>query len=80
MLLWILASTVDATDALTLLANGWDTLFINGKSTFVNGSTSVPKNPPDCIVFYIWVSDNFILADKLFAKASRRFANLCLSW
>ena len=80
MLLWILASAADATAALTLLANGWDTLFINGKSTFVNGLRSVPKNPSDCIVFDIWVSDNFILADKLFAKASRRFANLCLSW
>ena len=51
MLLWILASAADATDALTLLANGWDTLFINDKSTFVNGSTSVPKNPPDLYCF-----------------------------
>ena len=51
MLLWILASAADATDALTLLANGCDTLFINDKSTFVNGSTSVPKNPPDLYCF-----------------------------
>ena len=38
----------------------------------------VQKNPSDCIILDNWVFDNFILADKLFAKVLWIFAT-CLS-
>ena len=50
-------------------------LLINGLSTFPNkrnqflskGSKSLSKNPPDCPIFCIYVFDNFVLAEELFA-------------
>ena len=37
----------------TLLANGLITFFINGNPLFSNGPNSLPRNPPDCIIFGI---------------------------
>ena len=38
-------------------------------ATFINGSANLlnnlPKNPPDCIIFFICASLNFISAAKL---------------
>ena len=34
----------------TLLANGLMTLFINGNLVFINGTRSLPRNYPDCII------------------------------
>ena len=56
-----------------LLANGFITFFINGNPVFSNGSNSLPRNPPDYIIFDNWVFDNLISADKWFAKALWRF-------
>ena len=53
---------------LTLSANGLSAFPIKGNPVFNNGHKSPPKNPYDCPIFCIWVFDNFILADKPFAK------------
>ena len=43
---------------------------MKGKLFFSNGLRSLPKMAPDCPILKLcWVFDNFILADKLFAKA-----------
>ena len=62
----------------TLLANGWNTFFINAKSTFIKNSRGLPWNPPGSIILNIWVFDNFVLTDRLFAKALQRFASCVL--
>ena len=46
---------------------------INRKPTFINGPRNLPRNPPACIILDILVFENFILADKLFAKAFGKF-------
>ena len=46
---------------------------INGKPTFIHGPRNLPRNPPACIILDILVFENFILADKLFAKAFGTF-------
>ena len=61
------------------LANGCITFFINGKLTFINGSRSLPMNPPDYVILDTSVFDNFILADKLSVKVLRRFATYVLA-
>ena len=33
------------------------------------------KNPPDCLLLWNWVCDNFIFVEELFAKALRSFEN-----
>ena len=53
----------------TFLNNGLSRFSIKGKSVVCNGPKSLPKNPPNCFVLYNGVFDNFILAEKLFAKA-----------
>ena len=60
------------------LANGLITFFINGNPVFNNRPRSLPRNPPDCIILDIWVFDNLISADELFAKDLRRFATCLL--
>ena len=47
-------------------------------------SKSLPRIPPDCPILFKWVFDNFILADKPFAKHLQNFVtcafvnnNLC---
>ena len=41
----------------------------DGKPTFTNGPRSLPKYLPDCIIAYVCVFGNSILADKVFEKA-----------
>ena len=38
---------------------------------FSYGLKSLSKNPPDCPILCNWIFDNFILGEKLFAKALR---------
>ena len=40
---------------------------------FRNGSKSLPRNCPDCPILCNSVFDNFVLADKPFAKPLRSF-------
>ena len=63
---------------ITLLASGLSTFFIKGNLFFSNGPKSLPKNPLDCPILWSWVFDNFILAEKLFAKALRSFESCLL--
>ena len=48
---------------------GANTFLANGIATFINGPTSLlnnlPKNPPDCIIFFICALLNFISVAKL---------------
>ena len=72
------SAAVDPYGIKTLQANIWSIFFINGKIVFSNGPRSILRNPPGCIIFDIWVFDNFILAKKLFAKILQRFATYLL--
>ena len=45
------AAAVNPKGTKTLLANGLITLFIRGNPVFSHGSKSLPRNPPDCIIF-----------------------------
>ena len=47
------AAAVNPKGIRTLLANGLMTFFINGNSVFSNGPSSLPRNPPDCIILDI---------------------------
>ena len=82
--LWIPVSAADSAAVnpngiKTLLANGVSTFLIIGKLTFTNGSRNTSRNT-GCTILDSWVFDNFILADKLFAKAWRNVSNdLCNS-
>ena len=40
---------------------------------FIIGATSLPRNPPKCIILVIFVFDSFVSGDELFAKALRSF-------
>ena len=53
--------------------NGLITFFIIDNPVFSNGSRSLPRNPPTCIVLDNWVFGNLISVDELFAKALGRF-------
>ena len=53
---WIAASVPDAAAVnrngiKALLDNGLSTCPIKGKPVFSNGSKSLPKNPPDCLIY-----------------------------
>ena len=70
--LWIAASVAAAAainHMKTLLGNGLRTFTIKGNPVFSNGLKSLPKNLLDCPILCNWVFANFILAEKLFAKA-----------
>ena len=54
-----------------LLAKDLRTFSIKDNSVFSNGPNSLTKNPSNCPILSNWLFDNFMLADKLFAKASR---------
>ena len=43
---------------------------MKGKLFFSNCPRRLPRNPPNCLILYNWVLDNFILAHDLFAKPS----------
>ena len=54
----VAASAADATafnpgDTKTLLSNGLSIFSIKGNPVFSNGPKSLPKNPPDCPIFYV---------------------------
>ena len=55
--LWIAAS------AAAVIANGTKTRLANGLSKFF-----IKGNPPDWPISWIWVFNNFILADEPFEK------------
>ena len=61
-----------------LSANGWTTSFIKGNSVFGNGSTVLPRNPPDCIILDNCVFDSLLAVDDLLTKALLRFATCAL--
>ena len=63
------AAAVNPCGINTLLANGVGAFFISSKSTFINGPRSLPRNPTYCIILDSGVFDNFVLGDKVFAKA-----------
>ena len=45
------AAAVNPNGIKTLLANVLTTFFINGNPVFSNGTSNLPKNPPNCIIF-----------------------------
>ena len=45
------AAAVNPKEINTLLANGVITFFINGNSVFNKGSSNLPRNLPDYIIF-----------------------------
>ena len=45
------AAAVNPKGINTLLANGLPTFFIKGNPGFSSGPNSLPRNPPDCIIF-----------------------------
>ena len=61
-----------------LLAKSISTFFIKGKLVFSNGPGSLTRNSPDCTLLDNRVFDNFILANKLFAKDLRIFETFLL--
>ena len=72
------AAAVNPKGIKTLLANGFITLFIKGNPVFSNGLKSLPRNPPDCIIFDNWVFDNLIPVDKWLEKALQIFSTCLL--
>ena len=77
MFLWIAASVADAGvvnhNGIKTLANGLSTFPTKGNLFFSNGPKILPKNHLDFPILCNWVFDNFILADKPFAKALQSF-------
>ena len=47
------AAAVNPKGIKTILAYGLITFFISGNPVFSNGSKSLPRNPPDCIILDI---------------------------
>ena len=64
-------------DIAAVKPNGANTFLANGIATFINGPTNLlnnlPKNPPDCINFFICALLNFLSVAKLLLIA---FLNL----
>ena len=64
-------------DIAAVKPNGANTFLANGIATFINGPTNLlnnlPKNPPDCIIFFICVLLNFTSVAELLLTA---FLNL----
>ena len=60
---------------------GANTFLANGNPTFINGPANLlnnlPKNPPDCIIFFICALLNFISVVKLLLIALRNLV-FCL--
>ena len=40
-------------DIVAVKPNGANTFLANGHATFINGPANLPKNPPECINFFI---------------------------
>ena len=77
------AESVD--DAVAVNPNGINTVLAKGLSTFPIKTSpvqynpkSLPKNPPDYSILCNLVFDNFILVEKLFAKALRNLKTCVL--
>ena len=68
-------------DIAAVKSNGANTFLANGIATFINGPASLlsnlPKNPPDCINFFILALLNFISVIKLLLIALRNLV-FCL--
>ena len=45
------------------------TFSIKDNPVFSDGSESLPKSPPECLILCNWVFDDFILAEELLGKA-----------
>ena len=56
----------------TFFANKMIRFLINDKSTFINGSRSLPRNPLGCTIWNSWYFDNFMLTSELYAEALQR--------
>ena len=61
-----------------LLANGLSIFPIKGKSVFIKGSRSLPKNPLNCSISDSWDFETSILVDEPFVKALRIFEKCAL--
>ena len=72
------AAAVNPKGIKMLLANGLITYFIRGNPVFSNGSRSLARNPPDCIILDIWVFVNLISVDDWLVKVLRRFVTCLL--
>ena len=74
----ILPSTADIT---AVKPNGANTFLANGFATFINGPANLlnnlPKNPPDCNIFFICALLNFISVAELLLIALRNLV-FCL--
>ena len=68
---WIASSVAVA----ALNANGIKILLANDAACFSNASKSLPRNVPHCPFLCNSIFDNFILADKLFAKVLQSLRN-----
>ena len=71
------AATVNPKGIKTLLANGLITFFIRGNPVLKNRPKSLPRNPPDCIIFDNWVFDN-LMSVNVFSAKSLRILATCL--
>ena len=64
-------------DIAAVKPNGANTFLANGNATLINGPANLlynlPKNPPDCIIFFICALLNFISVAELLVTA---FLNL----
>ena len=73
---FLLYTSINA-DIAAVKPNGANTFLANGNATFINGPANLlnnlPKNPPDCIIFFISVLLNFISVAELLLRA---FLNL----
>ena len=72
------AAAINPNDIKTLLANIFGTFLIKGNPVFSNGPKCLPRNPHDCFILCNRDFDNFILVDKLLAKALRSFETCIL--
>ena len=69
------------TDIAAVKPNGANKFLANGNATFINGPANLlnnlPKNPPDCIIFFISALLNFISVAELLLTAFLNFV-FCL--
>ena len=77
-IIWWIAASVTDTAAVNpngikvLFTDGLNTFLIKGKPFFSNGPKNLPKKSFCYLNLGNWVFDNFILAEKLFAKVLPR--------
>ena len=71
-------ATVNPKDTIKLSTNGLNTFSVKVKPVFINGPSSLPKNPLHCTIFDNLVFKNFILGYKPFVKALEIFETCLL--